>query len=146
MEAKDLNEQQSGKRDITMPGLDGAARCARALATLARTQSAAGPSGGRTTNTGGNTRRPGSNNGSRECSSADYIGKFAVRPWRITGICRQGGICKNVDIETRPVLYAAHAVLVAVRKHDDVAPPRPVLITVINGNPAARRWRQRGTR
>ena len=23
-------------------------------------------------------------------------------PWRITGICRQGGICKMVDIETRP--------------------------------------------
>ena len=42
-----------------------------------------------------------------------------------------------VDIETRlGVPYAAHAVLVPVRKHDDVATPRPVLVAVVNSDPA----------
>ena len=69
--------------------------------------------------------------------AADHIRQYAVRTvaehrqlpprWhrRIVRIGSKAG-----------VLYAAHAVLVAVRKHDDVATPRPVLITVINGNPA----------
>jgi len=34
------------------------------------------------------------------------------------------------------IAHAAHAVLVAVRKHDDVAAARPMLITGVNGDPA----------
>jgi len=76
---------------MTMPGLDGIVVCSRGYSMLVLTQSAAGPAGGRTTNTQGNTRRPG--------------------------------------------LDATNSVLVAVREHDDVAVPRPVLLAVVGGDP-----------
>jgi hypothetical protein len=65
---------------------------ASAKSMFARTQSAAGPAGGRTTKTGGNTRIAGSNSGSRLCR---YPHTTPVRlpsaPCRSTGISVHGG-------------------------------------------------------
>jgi len=69
--------------------------------------------------------------------AADHIGQVAARPVADHRHLPPGRHLQEGGYRDEAgVLYAAHAVLVAVRKHDDVATPRPVLVTVINGNPA----------
>ena len=69
--------------------------------------------------------------------AADHIGQFAV-----CSVADHRHLPPGRHLQERGyrdqarVPYAAHAVLVAVRKHDDIAPPRPVLVAVIDGNPA----------
>ncbi|ODU02259.1 MAG: hypothetical protein ABS81_18240 [Pseudonocardia sp. SCN 72-86] len=60
--------------------------CADAYAMFARTQSTAGPAGGRTTKIGGNPRSPGSNNGSvlRRYPHTTPV-RLPPTPWRSTG-------------------------------------------------------------
>jgi hypothetical protein len=69
--------------------------------------------------------------------AADHIGQLAVR-----SVADHRHLPPGWHLQERGyrdeagVPYAAHAVLVAVRKHDDVATPRPVLVTVVNSDPA----------
>src|SRR6185369_10542331 len=69
--------------------------------------------------------------------AADHIGQFAVRSVADHRHLPPGRHLQERGYRDQArVLYAAHAVLVAVRKHDDITPPRPVLVAVIDGDPA----------